>query len=128
MYYVHRVFFLSVVMTTSRTTQHFTVPESRIYHLGSHAARTALVEREGVGVEQPVRRGVGEASNQFGAGGRARSTIIGRQGARDKGAVVVRGPFERPGVFAGYCWAVFFIAGKFGVHGVPDVVLPSYNT
>ena len=100
---------------------------SQMKYLGSHAARTTLVEHEGIGVEQPAGTGVGKASDQFGADGNAGSTLEGREGARDHGAVVVRGPFKGPSVHAWYSGAVVFIAGKVGVHGVPDVVLPSRN-
>lgn len=98
-----------------------------MYHLRGHATLTPLGAHGGVGVKQSVRLGVGEAANEPGANGNAGSTIEGRQGPRDDGAVVARDPLKGPGVFAWHRWAVSFVDGQVCSYGVPDGVLPQHT-
>ena len=92
-------------------------------YLVRHAVRPHLFQGQEVGVNQAISVGVLEAAEVLSAGGYTGGALQGWEGSGVNGAVVARFTSKGPGVRARHRGAVFFLVGKVGVHGVPDVVL-----
>lgn len=94
-----------------------------MHHLYCHTTRPNVGENKGSRVQKPDRGGVGEATEQFGSGGRAGGAFNRGKGTSQEGTVVSCGSLKGPGVFAWYRRAVGPVAEKMAVHGVPYMVL-----